>query len=446
MYKLQRVLFFTYCLITLFSSCYKKDVQVGEELAESHTRIITIDTVGVVLSTYVLDSFATSGLSFSLIGKYVDAYTGTTIASTFFQPGLPTLSEDASTLLPKNAVYDSLMLYMKPSGYYYGDTTKPFDVSVYELAAQPDYTNTTTSKIYNTSYFPVNSTPIATYSQVISPSRRDSIRIALPYSKGYDFFTKIQSKATQFTSESNFLDYFKGLSIVPSAGNAAVYGFNLADSSIRVRLHYHLTIPYRTDKVIDFIITRTSYQFNRIQTDRTNTPLAPTVSGQHEFFANSTNPFSMTQSGTGVLLKAKFPSLREVLKVDDVVKLMSAHLILKPVKGTYAQYVNKLPDPLYLITTDNTNNFGSALSDSTGSGVEYRSPSIDYVYGISTSYGFNVTSYMNYLLNTAGTTESGMFILQNDPSATKQIDRGVFGSLQNSNYQAQLVLTLLTIE
>jgi hypothetical protein len=448
MYKFQRLLYFTYCLLFmgLLSSCYKKDVQVGADLAESHTRIITVDTVGVILSTYVLDSFATSGDNFSLIGNYSDTYAGNTVASTYFQPGLPTLSEDPSTLLPKNAVYDSLMLYMKPNGYYYGDTTKPFSIVVNQLAAQPDYTNTNTNKIYNTSYFPVNATPLATYSQLISPNRHDSVKIRLPDNMGADYFSKIQQKATQFTSEANFLNYFNGISIQPTSATGAVYGFNLADSSIRMRLHYHTTIPYLANKVIDFIITRNSYQFNRILTDRSKTTLAPTVPGQHEFFPTNTNPFAITQSGTGVLLKAKFPSLRNVLKIDDVVKLMSAKLIIEPVRGTYDLYVNKLPDPLYMITTDNTNNFGSALTDTTGSGVQYRSPDIDYVYGITSNYTFTITSYASYLLNTSGTAENGMFILQSDPSTGKQINRGVIGSRQNSNWQAKLVLTLLTID
>lgn len=448
MYIFKRIHFFTYCLLfcTLLSSCYKKDVQVGADLAESHTRLITVDTVAVVLSSYVLDSFATSNNNFSLIGNYTDTYTGKTVASTFFQPGLPTLSEDASTLLPKNAVYDSLVLSMKPSGYYYGDTTKPFSITVKELAEQPEYTNTLTNKLYNTSSFAVKAAALAMYSQVISPTRRDSVKIKLPDSKGAEFFSKIQQKATEFSSETNFLNYFNGISIEPSSNTGAVYGFNLGDSSVRIRLHYHLTIPYHTNKVIDFILTRPSWQFNRIITDRKNTTLMPVVTGQREFFPTTTNPFAITQSGTGVLLKAKFPSLRNVLKIDDVVRLLSAKLIIEPVKGTYDLYGNKLPDPLFMITTDNTNNFGSALADTTGSGIQYRSPQIDYVYGIYSNYTFTVTSYLNHLLNTSGTSESGMFIMQSDPAATKRIDRGVIGSLQNANYKAKLVLTLLTID
>src|SRR5688572_4131499 len=94
----------TYCFLFfgLLSSCYKKDIQVGSDLAESHTRIITVDTVSVVLSSYVLDSFITNGNNWSIIGNYNDPYAGNTIASTFFQPGLPSLSQDVATLLPKS--------------------------------------------------------------------------------------------------------------------------------------------------------------------------------------------------------------------------------------------------------------------------------------------------------------------------------------------------------
>ncbi len=76
----------TCCLIfyRTFVFVLQKDIQVGSDLAESHTRIITVDTIGVVLSSYVLDSFVTAGKEFSLIGNYHDSYTGKTTASTYF--------------------------------------------------------------------------------------------------------------------------------------------------------------------------------------------------------------------------------------------------------------------------------------------------------------------------------------------------------------------------
>lgn len=449
MYIHKRVpLIFTYCLLItgLFSSCYKKDVQVGSELAESHTRIITVDTVGVLLSSYVLDSFATNNNNFSLIGNYHDSYLGKTRASTFFQLGLPTLSEDATTLLPKSAVYDSLILDMRPSGYYYGDTLQPLDITVYELAKQPSIEDKL--DIYNTSNLPViSTTSLATWSRKIRPSMNDSVIIKLPNTKGLDFFTKIQTKAAQFSSQELFLDYFKGLNIQPTNNNGgAVYGFNMTDSTLKIRLHYHLSLPFKVDKVIEFKITRKEYQFNRIITDRTGTPLQPATNQQREFFASNTNPFAFSQAGTGVYLKALFPTLRDVLKINEVVRLMDAQLILKPVRGTYDLYGNRLPNPLYLQTTDESNIPGGQLLEPNGQGPQARAPFIDFTYGTNTSYTFNVTAYINALLNTSGTADDGLFILESPASTAKQINRAVIGSRQNATYQTKLVLNLLTIE
>jgi len=455
MYINKRVpLIFTCCFLFagLLSSCYKKDIQVGEEMAESHTRIITVDTVGVFMSSFVLDSFQTNGNSFALIGNYHDVYTGKTNASTFFQLGLPTLSEDVSTLLPKSAVYDSLVLYMKPSGYYYGDTTQPFALSVYQLAEQPNedaFASNGSPIIYNKTSFALKGSPLATYSKPIRPNNpRDSIIIRLPQDMGQDFYTKIQNKATQFASASNWLDFFKGLCLKPSNSNAAaVYGFNLGDSSISMRLHYHLTIPDRQEKVLEFVLTNAGYQHNRILTDRTDTQLEKTFSNQREFFSSTKNPFAITQSGTGVYLKLRFPSLRDVLKINEVVRLMDAKLELKPVRGSYGTYVNKLPGSLYMRTTDISNIPMGQLPDTTGGTAMVRAPEIDYLTGSATKYTFHVTNFISSLLNTSGSQDYGLFVMEVDPASAKQINRAVMGDLHNAtNYQTRLILNLLTIE
>lgn len=455
MYINKRVPFiFTCCFLFagLLSSCYKKDIQVGSEMAESHTRIITVDTVGVLLSSFVLDSFQTNGNSFALIGNYHDAYTGKTNASTFFQLGLPTLPEDIATLLPKSAVYDSLVLYMKPSGYYYGDTTQPFDISVYQLAEQPTAKtlpgNSGQQVIYNRTSFALKGAPLATYSRPVRPNKeRDSITIKLPQAMGEDFYLKLQNKASQFASAENWLDFFRGICIQPSNNNpGAVYGFNMNDSSISMRLHYHLTVPGKQDKVLEFVMTNAHLQFNRILPDRTGTLLERAFTNQREFFASSAHPFAISQSGTGVYLKARFPSLRDVLKINEVVRLMDARLEIKPVKSSYGTYVNKLPGFLFLQTVDIGNSPTGRLLDSTGE-VMYRSPEIDNLYSSPTKYTFQVTSYINSLLNNPGSLETGLFILEEEPQVAKQINRAVIGNYLNAtNYQTRLILNLLTIE
>lgn len=431
-------------LITgMFTSCYKKNIQFGRNPDESHTRLITIDTVTPVMSTFILDSFATSGTNTILAGAYKDAMLGNTDASTYLQFGLPSLKEDAGTLIPGHAVYDYLELTMKPSGYYYGDTTHPYNISVYKLAAQPDYTYS--GKLYNTSAIPLADS-LGTFSKRISPSRRDSIRIKLPSYIGQDFYNKIKSKASQMQTEAGFLSYFKGICVRPAGDPGAVITFNVADSSVRMRLHFHVTIPFYEERVIDFYLTRTSYQFNRIITDRSGTTLEPAFPKQREFFASPQNPYSFTQSSTGSLLKIKFPALRELLKINDVVRVLDAKLVLKPVLQTFDDYIYRLPGELYMVQTDATNNFGSPLADTTGQLIQYRAPTIDRLFGEHTAYTFTVTGYINTLLHTAGTTENGLFILQEHPGISKQINRGVFGSRQHAKFQTKLVLTLMTIE
>jgi hypothetical protein len=336
---------------------------------------------------------------------------------------------------------------MKPNGYYYGDTTKPVNVGLYRLAAQPDYTYA--GSLYNTSSVKLlSTTPLGTLSKRISPARKDSINIRLSDEVGRDFYDKIKGKSAQVQDEASFLSYFKGVCIQPAGTDtgAAVYSFNLSDSSVRMRLYYHFTIPYLESKTIDFYAARTSYQFNRIITNRTGTPLQPVTAKQREFFTSSQYPYAFTQSGTGTLLKIKFPSLRELLKIDDVVRLLDAKLILKPVNGTFDNYVYRLPNQLYMAQTDATNGIGAQLPDTVSGIAQYRAPVIDYLYGENTGYTFNITGYINALLNTAGTAENGFFLLQEPPTASKQINRGVFGSRQHTQYQTKLVLTIMTVD
>src|SRR5262245_30451548 len=118
MYRCRTVLTFPVIVLLmagLMESCYKKEIQFGNNLAESHTRLITVDTVTPVMSTYVLDSFATSATNMAFIGRYNDTWLGNTTASTYLQFGAPYLSEDVSTLIPNDAVYDSLEITLKPN-------------------------------------------------------------------------------------------------------------------------------------------------------------------------------------------------------------------------------------------------------------------------------------------------------------------------------------------
>ena len=430
-------------LTFLLPSCYKKQIQFGNDLNESDTRIITIDTVTPVLSTVVLDSFPTSGTGLLMLGRVTDPFLGTTDASTFFQLGLPvktTITDD----LPNDAVYDSLVLIMKPNATYYGDTTKSQTLSVYELAYQPEYVYN--NLLFNTSTIQKKPVPWASTSIKVSPVRGDSLHIRLDNTKGAELWSKIKNKSEEIQSETNFLNYIKGLCLqVGSNDNGAIYNFNTGDSSLCVRLYYHVSLPYPEDKEIEFPLTRTSYQFNRVIADRSNTALAPQFTGQDEFFSSKASPYALTQAGMGVLMKVKFPSLRDVLKLSTTVRLLNAQLVIRPVEKTWDYAAFPLPPSLYLSQTDGTNSIGYPIPDLAGSATQYSAPVIDEVYRLDTRYTFNITSYISYLLSTASSAENGVFVMEESPGAAKLLNRAVMGSWENPTYRTQLVLTVMAI-
>lgn len=434
-----RVILISLLLLSLLS-CYKREIQFGNDLADSHTRVLVIDTVTPILSTYVLDSFPTSGNSIMEVGRYKDPILGTVSAATYFQVTVPV---NVATNFPDGAVYDSLVLIMKSNGYYYGDTSKPVTFTAYELAYQTDYTYATS--IYNTSGISRLPDPLGSTTRLLSPGRKDSLTIRLPDAKGRDFFTKLKTNASEIQNEFNFLQYFKGITVQAGANDtAAIYTFP-TDSSVKLALYYHVTNPFPVQNSFTFTVTRTAYQFNQVLTDRTGTFLQPAVQGKREFFASEANPIGATQSGTGTLLKIKFPSLRDLLKLNNVIRLLDAKLVLKPVENKFDPYRFKLSPVLYLAQTDATNSIGYTIADNTAQGPLYGYPDIDEIYHVNSNITFQITSYINSLLNTGNSGESGVFILEEDPAKSHQFNRSIIGSNNNRLYRTQLVLTLLTV-
>lgn len=428
-------------LLSLLTACYKEEIKFGDMGNDTYTRIITIDTITPVISTVVLDSFPTSNNKLLLVGRWEDAQMGITRASSFFQLGLP--ASVANITFPNDAVYDSLAMTLKPNKQYYGDTLQPQTFSVYELAYQPDYTYS--NYLYNTSVTGKLAGALGSTTQRIRPGRNDSLQIRLPNSKGADLFNKIKLKSAEVKSEDNFLNYLRGFCIqVADNDKGAIFGFN-ADSSVMMKLYYHTTIPVYQEHIIEFALTRTEYQYNQVLTNRTNTPLEPQFAGQEEFFTSTQYPYAFTQAGTGVMMKVKFPSLRNILGIGSVVKLLNAKLVIKPVEKTFDEYGYRLPDTLFLAQTDATNTIGSALPDASGSAM-YSAPSVDYIYRLNTNYTFDVSSYVNYLLNTAGSKEGGVFVLEENPGTAKKLNRALMGSSSHPKYKTQLVMTVMVVE
>ncbi|MBO9631897.1 MAG: DUF4270 family protein [Chitinophagaceae bacterium] len=420
-------------------ACEKKEIQFGSGLPESFTRLLTVDTVTPYLSTIVLDSFPTSGNSVLFIGRTLDPIMGPTTAQTFFQIELPAAAQNAD--IPDDAVYDSTVLVLHPNNNWYGDTSKSISFTAYEMAEQADYTYAT--RLWNTSSFNWLPTALSTVTRNFSPSR-DSLTLKIRDNKGTELFRKIRDKDPEFQTSDAWLTYFKGITIKSNASdNGAIYSFK-TDSSTQMRIHYHTTWPYYEEHTIDFHLTRTEYQFNQLLVNRTGTPLEKKFDGQEEYFPTEVDPVAFSQTGMGVLLKVKFPSLPDVKTLGKTVKLLSAILILKPVEGSFDQYSFPLCTSLYMAQTNATNIIGQDLTNIEGDGTLTANPQIDDVYRLNTNYSFDITHYVDYLLSLNNSAEMGLFVMEQAPGTTTLLNRAVIGTRQHPKYISQLKLTLLT--
>lgn len=431
------LLFLTWLFVL---SCTRNSIEFGDSPESSYTNIVFTDTIGISLSTVINDSFITSNATSLLIGKYKDPYLGMVAAKAFFRMSIPS----SLPAIPASAEYDSITFVIKPSDYYYGDTTKNLTLYIHELAQT--IVHTYNNSLYNTSNIPVKPVPLGTKTIRLRPIYDDSVEIKLDNALGAALFDKVRNQSTDVTVTDNFLNYFKGISLsVGSNDSSMIFGLNGMNDSMVMRVHYHTTIPYPEKQYVDFRSVANEYTFNQIITDRTGTGIVSGGTGVTEISAAQTNNLSFMQAGTGMYLKLRFPTLQSILSTDKIIKLIKAELILRPAHLSFDRYKYKLPYSLHLAQTDASNIVGNAVLDSTGGGVLYANPVIDDIYGQNNFYSFNITAYINQLLNTPASADDGFFVIKDASLSAMNVDRLVVSNSSHDNQRCALRLSMLII-
>ena len=417
-------------------SCTRQEIDFGTIPENSYTHLVYIDTVGVQLSTVILDSFSTGSATSFLVGKYKDPYLGVVSTQPFFQLNKPTTIPD----IADNAVFDSLTCIVRANKYYYGDTTKSETINVNELAQSIvlGYNNL----MYNTSKVDIKPVPLGSRSLAIRPSVDDSIFIRLDDAKGQELFTKLRSKADDISSTESFQYYFKGMSLTTGDNDTSVV-YGIRDTVI-MRVNYHVNDPFPTSKSVDFISQVNTEAFNQILSDRAGTGLVKSGKGYTEIPADQSNHLSFTQPGTGLYLKMIFPSLKGVILNEDIVRLLKAELIIRPVKQSFDLGKLKLPSKLFLVNTDGSNIPGFSVTSS-GGGVLYEDPVIDKLFNLDNYYSFDVTTPINTMINAAGSEDDGFYVIQGFAGSEVQLDRIIAGDKTIPGYTTQLKLSVLVI-
>lgn len=403
--------------LILSTSCSQDEFNIGSGFVESNSSITLIDTFQVELSTVLFDSLETSGDTVMLVGNYSDTLFGRITCNSVFEIGIP-----EEKYFEENDVFDSLCLILQPTDYFYGDTLQNHSFSIHRLLS--DLEKYSDGYLYNTTNVNFESEAMGNYQWFPRPLYTDTVSIRLDDSFGRELF-EIYLSSEDFSTISEFLEYFKGLYIQSDTINTnSVIAFNA--STVKMRMYYHRFDEYIENLVLDFPINNTDEQFNQIKTDfSTSNYLSEIRLNSNEIKANQTGNLSFMQGGTGLIQKALFPSIGELLNYENGA-LLKAELEIIPEKTSYQDI--SLPQRLVLYKTDKYNNFLDIVTDQDGYTV-YGTLTYDEFYYENTSYTFNITEYINDQIdNKYFDPNHGLLVVLGSGSLSSNLERLVLSA------------------
>lgn len=427
--KNQLFLIATISIFLLLSCNTSNDLEIGNDFIESDASLVLCDTLSVNLSTLILDSLETSGKSIALVGRYNDGNIGVLNSKSYIllNPSIYTLEEET--------VYDSLVLIVVPSGYYYGDTLANYSIKVHrvtEAIEKEKYGG----MLSNNSHFEYDINTIGEKTFKPRPKSANEIRIPISNNLGLEFTNMFKSSSNPFSEES-FTYYFKGIQLETSETTNCILGYTVNDTSLYFRLYYHIE-GYDETKYLDMKPSSTDLQFNQITADSTNSVISQL--SQKTTNSEVLNNNAYVQGGTGIVARIDFPTLRLLLLQNRKFEVIKAELSIQP---SDEMDFNYLPSNLYLYLSNKHNDFISLLTDDDGNAVN-GSLNKDYIYRENTTYSWDITAYINLIVENPNSEYNGLLVLPKNYD--KEFNHVVIANQQKSKYRTKLKLLILYYE
>ena len=184
------------------------------------------------------------------------------------------------------------------------------------------------------------------------------------------------------------------------------------DSSFCITLYYHELKEKPTEQTLVFNAS-TSLNYTKVEHDRTNTPLENLKAGTDYELPSSESEHQVYLQGlTGMYINIEFPYLNNLNQTGRLVSIESAVLKLYPIKVRITESIHCRNRCLFIRQTRITPLRVSLLTSreitQTGSLVE------DNVYYEDTHYSFDITSFIQNNLGTAGESREKLQIFLSD--------------------------------
>jgi len=289
-------------LVLLFLSvaCKKKSTSIGLDTLDEGSLLnaMQVDTFSLETFTIEEDSVITVNPAYAVLGAYNDAVFGTFNAGFYTQLRLGGVNPNFGDIISNPITVDSVVLGLQYAGYY-GDFSEQ-TIEVHELS-ESIYLDSTyyafTSKNYKSNNL------VASGHETFVPNPdgitvigndtvNTQLRIYLSTLLGEKLIGEATS-GTSFSSNENFLTYFKGLHVTvnnqgQSSGKGGIFYFDLEAPLSK------LTIYYKQNEIAntyDLLINSQCADFNHVAIDNTGKPIQSVIdnplNGQQNYYTQA---------------------------------------------------------------------------------------------------------------------------------------------------------------
>ena len=427
-----RLLYGIFLFLLIFNSCKKADT-VGLEVLpdEDHLQGEHTDTVTIIAYTVQEDSLLTSKTSFHILGTHNDPVFGLSSSSFYSQFVLESVDPDFGP----NAQVDSVVLSLAYAGYY-ADIMKLGGMQSFSVHR---LTEDIGDSLYSDDELDYQKIPLGTYSGFVDT--RDSAIIngdTLPPQMrirlNNNFGTELLNSESFMSSDTTFLDVFKGLYITPTTQNILT-GMGSLIYIAPGSAYTKLTLYYHNDTTsgdFDFVINENTKRFNHFTHSYSEVPdiaaqLADTTLGADRIYL---------QAMAGLKAKITFPHLNNFLASGQKIAINKAELIFPVADGT----TSRLSPPAKLVLVKK----GDDGKDKYLNDNVYESPDFFGGYYNSTEqeFTFNIPRHIQGLLQDT-TTDKSIYV-RVIPFASA--NRCVINGTQNADKPLKLRLTYTILE
>lgn len=384
-----RIVCFLLTFFVSITACKKHDdnVFLANETTAGFDGYSFTDTFSLITSTVREDSLKSDSLSHNLVGVINDAVFGKYEASSFFQFKMP----QVGNVISSNTL-DSVVLFMQftSTSSYYGDLNSTVSFDVFELNESMGSSVTHSTQSYN--YDP---TPIGTFTGVFDLDDSMNVNQLGTVVKGAPgvsiklssaFAQKMfNANATNLSSQENFLQFMKGIAVVPKGtpafGSGVIAGFNMKGSYSKIRIYYN------GNQQSDFIVLDDCERFSQYKVSNQGTE----ISSQKAFGGMMDFDTTYVQAMAGAKTQIKIPNLFGIIKNNGkFISVGKAEVIIRPLAGSFASPFN-LPTRMLIFQQDEVTKLNAGIIDL-----------IEPFYGGSydaakNEYRFNITRYIQSL-------------------------------------------------